>query len=366
MSIFISAVEVGSVRVLIPVCHEFIRSGYSVLIERRGYFAEEEIDELAPFYIDHSLDTDEDLRLFLENNCIKVLLFSVNVSECRPLRIARVAQAMGIYTVHLLDYWNGYKARMELDGEAMFQPTSYLVPDEYARQQAASEGILMDLIKVVGQPAFAKNGVVFRDACQQGNPFESRVKNGIQVLLFVLEPVLNDQGSSVLENSSYRGYTEKDVIQMLVSALKSVKRQFFVVVLPHPRQNVAELEGMWHSSGGDFYGEIQSKVRGRDLLPFVQGVVGMASTLLYEAGLGGKPVLSIQPGLRNDSLRMLQGKSGVEFIDQYVNAEVNVGEWLSELTAISFQQSKLRSELSEHELAPMRIVEEISELMGSI
>ena len=63
---------------------------------------------------------------------------------------------------------------------------------------------------------------------------------------------------------------------------------------------------------------------------------------------------------------MLQGTSSVKFIARYVHAEMNVGEWLSELTVISSQQSKFRSELSKNELSPMRIFEMISDLMSNI
>ena len=43
----------------------------------------------------------------------------------------------------------------------------------------------------------------------------------------------------------------------------------------------------------------------------------MASVLISGAWLVGKPVLSIQPGLLNKSLRMIQDKRDVEFVDCY-------------------------------------------------
>jgi hypothetical protein len=247
---------------------------------------------------------------------------------------------------------------MERDGLVMFQPTRYLVPDEHARQKSVEDGISSNLIKTCGQPAFANLEDLYKKASQHDNPFDSLIVNGFKVILFASEPVAQDHGSSLNENSNYRGYTEKEAILILINSIKVMDELIFVVVLPHPRQDVIELNKLWRACGGELYGKVQDgRLNKCDFFPFIYGVVGMASTLLYEAWLVGIPVLSIQPGLLNDSYRKLEEKEGIIFIDQYVGAEEKVVKWLTGLTDFSVQQSQAELEL--HKQASKRISEEV-------
>ena len=98
-------------------------------------------------------------------------------------------------------------------------------------------------------------------------------------------------------------------------------------------------------------------IRGRDLFPFIVGVSGMASTLLYEAFLIGLPVVSIQPGLLNDLSRMLENKKNVVFIDRYNFADKTVFNWLQNLK--KGHEIDLRPELKIHKNASHQIAQEV-------
>jgi len=333
VNILASAIEVGSVRSIIPVCIEIINNGDRLLIDNRGYFKVDPVESLSSSLV-HFPEDSNTLKRFILQKSIDVVLFSVNIHDTRPLEIARIAQSLNIKTIHLLDYWNGYRSRMELDRQEMFIPSKYLVPDEYAKRCAIKEGVPDSIIAVVGQPAFADAESNFQES-RKHNLFDMQIqglrKRNKKVVLFVSEPVANDQGKSIEDNSNYRGYTEVNALSVLVQALKNSANDFFVIVLPHPRQNIKELKFVWQSLGGNSYGGIMSGVRGRELLPFVSGVSGMASTLLYEAWLVGVPVLSIQPGLLHKPLRMLQEKDNVTFIDDYDMSVQIAKEWLEAL-----------------------------------
>jgi len=357
LATLVSAIEVGSVRSVIPVCMELFSRNYSILIEKRGYFRKDTPKDLKCCLVD-ILNDESDIIKFIKDNYIKVVLFSVNVHDPRPLQIARVAQSLGITTIHLLDYWNGYRSRMELDGQKMFKPTKYFVPDEYAKSEAEKELIHTHIIEVVGQPSFFDLESSYQQISKRNDPFDNMRDIHLNIILFVMEPVEYDQGYSVVNNKNYRGYTESNVIEILIEALKSLEKTFWVVVLPHPRQDLNKLKKQWQVSGGDQYGAVYGSQRGRNLLPFVDGVVGMASTLLYEAWLVGKKVLSIQPGLRTHSLRMLSHKEGVTFIDQYKNARKKIREWLLDLKLLPKQQMK--SELMLHSNSVKNITNKIT------
>ena len=135
MSILISAVEVGSVRALVPVCYELLAQGEEILIDKRGFFTDEELIDLESFLVTFP-ENQQDILFFLQKYNVKSLLFSVNVHDKYPLILARILDAQGIKTVHVLDYWSGYSYRMKLDDGILFQPTKYIVPDEYAAKMA--------------------------------------------------------------------------------------------------------------------------------------------------------------------------------------------------------------------------------------
>ncbi len=353
MTILVCASEVGSVRALQPVCHELLRRQQQIIIVERGFFSELNDAALTPHYSTLPEDTEAIIR-FLQDRRISALLFSVNVHDTQPLRVARAAHSLGIPTLHVLDYWNGYRKRMELDGETLFIPYCYMTPDDYAAQQAAQQGIPARCIQVTGQPAFAEVMDAHQQASQQ--PVAIPIGNR-RLILFVAEPVSHDQGRSLNDNPDYRGYTEYDALRVLYSAASQCAAPCHIAILPHPRQDIAELRDYWSTLDKQGLGGIIQNVRARDLLPQAAGVAGMASTLLYEAWLTGKPVLSIQPGLRNDALRMMQQKSGVFFIDDYQSANDNAIKWLDTLDGVP--QAAPRAEMQLHMRAPAVIAEAV-------
>lgn len=354
MSILVCASEVGSVRALIPVCHELLLRGQSLSIDQHGYFTRIRDNALITRIVDPGT-THSRIIDFLQQQPIRCVLFSVNVHDTRPLQLARAAQAAGIATVHVLDYWNGYSERMQLDGLPRFQPDYYLVPDDYAASEAVRHGIDADTIVVTGQPALGETLDAYRQAAEQPCPIEHLPPPGNRLIMFASEPVSHDQGNSVAQNPAYRGYTENDALAILQQALAQSRHSFSVAILPHPRQDAELLASTWAALHGKRFGNVVNHIRGRELLPFTVGIAGMASTLLYEAWLLGKPVLSLQPGLRNDALRMMQGKADVMFIDQYEMADRNAIKWLSQLP--DSPRTNVRADLERHRHAATAIAD---------
>ena len=361
--ILVSAIEVGSVRSLLPVCRELIYQNKDIVIDKKGFFDKKECEDLNIFFIRVPFD-NLSIKNFLIRNNIKTLLFSVNVHSIFPLRLARIAASMNINTIHVIDYWNGYSSRMMLDRKALFQPRRYLVPDIYAKKMAINEGIDEDKIVVTGQPALADAEEAFLR--NKSNLFYKlpQVSRNKKIILFVSEPVKFDQGVSLQENENFRGYVEKDSLKILIDALKNLENEFYLILLPHPRQNLKELSYIWKTLGGDSYGCIIANTKGRNFLPFVSGVSGMSSTLLYEAWLVGIPILSIQPGLINDSLRMMQYKRNVTFIDRYDCSTSDAKKWLKFL---NFNTKHIfQSDMKLHTDSPKLVAKEVLSLHSKV
>ena len=327
MTILISACEVGSVRAVLPVCHKLFSNNIDFLIDDFGTMRDE-LPIIFRRFLIKILETE--IGLFYIENAISLVLFSPNIDK-KPILLARYADSIGIKTFFLLDYWNGYVARMCLDGGEIFQPTKYLVPDEYAAQQAKEEGIKTSIIDVSGHPDMCiEKDVKSLSVDSYVKKILLKQKNK-QVIIFVSEPVLKDQGSSLNENQNFRGYTEQDCLQLLLNAVKKCVLVSYILILPHPRQNVIELKKYWSSIGGNSFGTVTDSKNGRYFLRYADKVVGMASTLLYTAWLLEKSVATVQPGLINKSLHAIGDREGVTSVNSYAD-EPKLIEWLDTRT----------------------------------
>jgi hypothetical protein len=275
---------------------------------------------------------DAALQNFLQTHDIDRLVFASSVHDTLPLSIARGAKKLGIQVMHVLDNWTGYRRRLEMDGLPALVPDVYTVMDTCALQAAIRDGIEASVLQVTGQPALASLADEFRtfSTLSTDELWQRRQSLGFAqekiLILFVSEPVAQDQGVSPAA-PHYRGYTEKDVLQLFCRHLQPLADQVEMALLSHPRQNREALSGLWQHCRGALRGGVITGISGREAVWCADGVAGMASILLYEAWLLGKPVISLQPDLRQDALRMLQERQGVVFVDAYEGAGKAVRQW---------------------------------------
>jgi hypothetical protein len=103
---------------------------------------------------------------------------------------------------------------------------------------------------------------------------------------------------------------------------------------------------------------------GREAVLLADGVIGMASILLYEAWLLQKPVISVQPNLRRGDLRYLEKRRGLHFSGQKSNLSVIFQLWWQEVKEYKFKNSKFRDDLKLHLQAPEKISRRLIELIS--
>jgi hypothetical protein len=266
---------------------------------------------------------------FLQGYNIDRLVFASSVHDTLPLSLARCAKRRGIEVMHVLDNWTGYRRRLEMDGLPTLMPDVYTVMDACALQAAVRDGVEASILEVTGQPALAS----LADECRALSTDElvqKRQSLGFAqqktLIVFISEPVAQDQGTSPAA-PHYRGYTEKDVLQLLCRHLQPLAERVEMALVPHPRQDRETLVRLWRHCRGALQGGVTTGISGREAVWCADGVAGMASILLYEAWLLGKPVISLQPGLRQEALRMLQTRQGVVFVEAYAGAAKAIGKW---------------------------------------
>ena len=277
----------------------------------------------------------QDIEFWLKKHEIDVVVFGTSLTDSLPLTIARSAGNINLVTVCVLDNWMNYRERLETDQFSLFIPTIYAVMDDLAAQGAINAGIPDSCIHVTGHPSLS-NILLQYEKSNQTLP----LTDGKPRFLFVSEPVSEDQG----DTSAYphfRGYTQQDVLKLVCGSLQAYHDKFSLILQPHPRENREKISQVWNDVKGKIDGEISTYKSGRDALFSSDRVLGMASILLYEAWLIGKPVISVQPNLLISDLRILSNRENVFFVDDIKNLDSQISQWFYAQSAPARPELKL-------------------------
>jgi len=337
--------DVGGCRALLPVIHACKEKNLPFAVLAHGHM----LKENAPDWPMPAPPSDKDsLEDWLGSRGVTLILFASSVHDTLPLTLARAGQRAGLPVIHVLDNWSSYRNRLENDGLPPFMPDHYALMDEMALKAAMKEGLPENMLVITGQPALAglADSAARHPAPVPQKPFS---------LLFVSEPAEADQGSDP-GNPAFRGYTEKDVLRLLCAALQPWMDDLFLHLLPHPREERSGLAAVWEENRGGLKGRVldQATAHGREEVLKADGIMGMTSILLYEAWLLGKPVLSFQPGLRQQSLAQLASRPGVFFTDKKKELSPLLSLWLG----TPFHKPPVpRKDLTRHSQAASRILD---------
>jgi len=318
MRVLFAAGDVGGARAIMPIIDLARRQNLQTAVLCNGHLASEgpkdwswvSLTGTDPGAADALIDTAGP----------QVMIFATSVKDTAALTLARAAARRGISTIHVLDSWTMYRQRLANDGGPMLVPSIYAVIDEIAAQGAVADGIPRAIVRITGQPALDNAGWrATADSAAQSS--DGRVQ-----LLFVSEPAAADHGSSA-QAPFYRGYTEATVLALLCAALQPLADHVALKLLPHPRENPKDLEANWRAHKGALTGDVLPQHGLGNGLARFDAVVGMGSILLYQAWVLGKPVLSLQPGLRIESLRQIGQREGAVLVDQSADAVERVQTW---------------------------------------
>jgi hypothetical protein len=350
MNTLFASGDVGGARAILPIIERCYNEGMGIVFSDNGHLGKE-----APDYwlkvASEALASKAFIETFVHHNDIQVFIFASSLKDSAALTLARQIKELHRPVIHVLDNWTSYRSRMETDGLPVFIPDHYAVMDEMAYRAAIEEGLDESTLVITGQPALANLAVEFAQWQTKGrellnyNGFDP----GKKLISFISEPVEHDQGNTP-ETPGYRGYTEKEVIRRFCEILQPFSEDIQIAILPHPREEPAALAELWNENKGELFGKILNLDKGRYGVFISDGVAGMGSLLMYEAWLLGKPVISIQPGLRISSLRMLQYRQDVVFADSYSRVSELLSKWVGGV--IRGQKFHLRPDLSLHENAP--------------
>lgn len=212
------------------------------------------------------------------------------------------ANARGIPSLTVLDYWSKYRERFSLADEALDAlPEIVAVMDEQAYAEMIAADVAADRLVITGQPAFDELAQ-WRSQFTEQRRNEVRREFGVGVgdalVVFVSQPFAKFRGQDASE-PDFMGYDEHSVVALLVAALEKAAeesgRAITLLVRPHPRENPEDFAALRST-----HVSIQVSTAGdaREVVCSADLVVGMNTVLLVEACHLGCIVVSLQPNTR--------------------------------------------------------------------
>ena len=300
---------------------------------------------------------------WLAERGISVVCFGTSLADHLPLALARAGRAQGLPVVCVLDNWMNYRARLTMDGGPELVPDRYAVMDDKALGEAVADGVPEACLLVTGHPGLANlaDEITSADGAwrQQLRQQIGMGQGGRALVAFIGEPAALDQGRSA-QSPTWRGYTEYEVLPLLCRELQAEAERLDLVIVPHPRDDLGAVEALWQGSRGRLAGGLApAGLTGRQLVLAADRVAGMASILLYESWLQGKPTLSLQPGLIRDSLKSVATRPGIVFVDRDEAASDGIRIWLRT------EPQGLRPDIDRHRQAPTVLADLLQGLAGS-
>lgn len=216
-------------------------------------------------------------------------------------RLLRAARAAGMPSIAVLDWWSNYTPRFSVDEPRDAAPDRIAIMDKRARDEMVADGFDPRALVITGQPAFDVLGARrkgFNTAARTSQRAAWGAGDSDRVVLFVSQPIsvmAADYGAA----AQALGYEERGVLAHLVASLERIAAHtggpVTLVLRSHPREDSTWMRAVRaqrvHVVVSN-HGDARAAVLAADL------VTGMNSVLLMEAVYLGRPVISIQPGLR--------------------------------------------------------------------
>lgn len=327
--IFMMSGDVGGARAMLPIVKKLLQKNLKVTIVKHGWLEKNFVvlnKEKANLKI---LPSNENaLKEYLKKNIVGLFFFTPSKKDILPISIAREAKELNIPVFYLLDSALRIKERLNHDRKDLFLPTIYALQDQDAYDQAVSEGVPKEILKVTGQPALEELKTEFGNWTKQ-NEKDFFLKNNIdhskKLITFVSENVEKDHGLK-------RGYHENIVIPMLCKSLEKISKNIHLLILPHPSEDPESLTKMFEKNCINFsFSRLKKDFTSRQAIMASNGVSGMASILLYEAWLIGKNVISLQPGVVGSDYTYLKKKEKLQFVSKSSEFESKLSAWFTDM-----------------------------------
>ncbi|MBO8164291.1 MAG: hypothetical protein H0Z34_11320 [Brevibacillus sp.] len=202
------------------------------------------------------------------------------------------AKQLGIPSIAFLDVLQGYELRFcdELDfGKLIYFPDYINCINETGKQELISLGISTDRLKVFGHPFQSEMKLRFRHF--DPAPLRKRYgyKQDDKVLLFVSQPIYEYYGDGL-------GFTQYTVLKYFLEMVCKQKANERIIIKLHPKERKEEFHGLLACYPHLQATIVQNEIPSIDCILIADFVFGMYSTMLTQAYVLDKSVVSFLPG----------------------------------------------------------------------
>ncbi len=261
------AVETGAAAYLEPLWRRWLNrkvAGWNIVgaAAARRFIAQNGLDALP--LLPHEPESVSEIAAMLPEPRPEIILLSASSSALERLFIAYARQSQ-TPILQFIDTWYNYRERFE-HADGVHWPDRVLVVNKNAAREAIAAGVPRDLVFVAGQPAWE-----LTERLPPANPSH---------VLFVDQPVAALYGTRL-------GYSENEAWS-LVQHAANLRPDLIehLVYCPHPG----------HAPGATLPLEgINVVTNGSAALEEFGTVTGMFASLLTNALLAGRHVISVQP-----------------------------------------------------------------------
>lgn len=264
------------------------------------------------------------------------------------------AKSLKIPTLGILDYWCNYKARFmaEADETLACLPDKISVMNKDAEQEMIQDGIPENHIVITGSSRFEALEKKEYDQSKDKETIAQQYKIETEKpwVLFLSQAYAATFGGTDKTREEI-GYTEQDSIECLIDAIK--KHDIELLARLHPREDKNNRR-LFDSVPCTFVQEADINM----LISACDVVIGMSTVALVDAYLMRKPVISIQPGQKNEDLCYLTRWNIIPKCETSKAVSTALYEALNQDTFIDFDKAGLSFENS-----TARILTLISEML---
>ena len=338
----------GGANTVAPLYKELMKKGYVVdlygkdaALNRYNQYGLKGID------ITSKLNniSQEEIHRFLSKESPDFLITGTSADDFTEKYLWNQSSKLNIKSFAILDHWVNYGVRFsefdlsrleeyDMNKRHPYLPYKILVMDDYAKNQMINEGIKQEKILVSGQPYFdylieKQENTNMKDIVSLKNSlFEN--KNAL-LITFVSEPISKIYNESD-QSEHYLGYTERTIFKQFYRILNKIainyKTNINLVIRLHPKEDKNNYNDITQDINSKYISFlIDNKTDGFSLMCASDLICGMTSMFLIESTVVGKPILSMQMGLKRENSFILN-KQGIA---KSILAEDELEEKLKEI-----------------------------------
>jgi len=301
----------GGANMIFPLAKPLRDRGYKVFLYGKKYslvkYSEFGLRGLNIVH-DFRKTTPENLEVFLKKIAPNFVITGTSGNDMTERYMWQAASKLNIPSFAILDSWINYEMRFSANDSGYFFPSKICVADDTAKTKVCIDGLTDDMLLTTGNPYYEfvlKKNV---QAIKRNLPDGRNLKNKDNLtILFISEPISKFYKKS-FNSEKYLGYTEKTIFKNIYSSIqKTFKKsdtKIKLLIKLHPKDDRSNFDNIIkklnHNPKITICKIDEAKLSNWDLINSSDIVCGMGSTLLVEAFLLGKPVLSVYIGLKKD------------------------------------------------------------------